>query len=106
MIKIIKIEKYTTDPDLLQIKSCLACACTASRTCPVGSVWPAVLEHHGVLRMEVVLGVVGGFFLHDLPPEVELLPLVLQLPHVAGQGGADPLVAGLHVGLFCSVNAL
>ena len=42
-------------------------------------------------------GVEGGVLLQDFPPDVELPPLVLQLPHVAGQGGADPLVTVLHV---------
>ena len=33
-------------------------------------------------------GVEGGVLLQDFPPDVELPPLVLQLPHIAGQGGA------------------
>ena len=53
-----------------------------------------------------VVGVEGGVLLQDLPPVVELPPLVLQLPHVAGQGGADPLVTVLHVGLMAAVPFL
>ena len=51
-------------------------------------------------------GVEGGVLLQDFPPDVELPPLVLQLPHVAGQGGADPLVTVLHVGLMAAVPFL
>ena len=51
-------------------------------------------------------GVEGGVLLQDFPPDVELPPLVLQLPHVAGQGGADPLVTVLHVGLVAAVPFL
>ena len=51
-------------------------------------------------------GVEGGVLLQDFPPDVELPPLVLQLPHIAGQGGADPLVTVLHVGLVAAVPFL
>ena len=47
-------------------------------------------------------GVEGGVLLQDFPPDVELPPLVLQLPYIAGQGGADPLVAVPHVRLVAS----
>ena len=52
-----------------------------------------------------VVGVQGGVLLQDLPPDVELPPLVLQLPHV-GQGGADPLITVLHIGLVAAVPFL
>ena len=41
--------------------------------------------------------------LQDLPPDVELPLLVLRFPHVASQGGADPLVTVLHIGLVAAV---
>ena len=69
------------------------------------------MEHDcELLRQAKPTGVVGGVgsgvLLQDFPPDVEIPPLVLQLPHVAGQGGADPLVTVLHVGLVAAVPFL
>ena len=44
--------------------------------------------------------------MQDLPPDVELPPLVLQFPHVVSQGGADPLVAVPHVGFVAHHSGL
>ena len=41
----------------------------------------------------------------DLPPDSVVHPLVLQLPHVGGHGGLDPLVGVLKVGLVVGVVA-
>ena len=69
------------------------------------------LKHDGELLRQakptrVIGGVEGGVLLQDLPPDVELPPLVLQFPHVASQGGADPLVAVPHVGFVAAVPFL
>ena len=69
------------------------------------------LEHDGVFFGKAKAtgiggGVVGGVLLDDLPPDAVLPPLVLQLPHVARQGGGNPLVAVLHVGLVAAVSLL
>ena len=44
----------------------------------------------------------------ELPPpsQGDVLLQDLQLPHIAGQGGADPLVAVPHVGLVVAVSLL
>ena len=52
-----------------------------------GQLW---LEHDRIFLGQteatgVVGGVEGGVLLQDLPPDVELPPLVLQFPHVASQ---------------------
>ena len=69
------------------------------------------LKHDGELLRQakptrVIGGVEGGVLLQDLPPDVELPPLVLQFPHVASQGGADPLVAVPHVGFVAHHSGL
>ena len=69
------------------------------------------LEHDGVFLGKAKStgiggGVVGGVLLDDLPPDVVLPPLVLQFPHVARQGGGNPLVAVLHIGLVAAVSLL
>ena len=42
----------------------------------------------------------------DLPPDGVVHPLILQLPHVGGQGGLGPLAGVLEVGLVVGVASL